>query len=66
MLEQHLTFYSYGITSIIFFIAWNGQDADPMTSDRLFTTFSSDERLVLYDYSVQNTEHPPVPSEFNM
>ncbi|XP_018567978.1 U11/U12 small nuclear ribonucleoprotein 48 kDa protein-like isoform X2 [Anoplophora glabripennis] len=46
--------------------AWNGQDSDPMTSDRLFTTFSADERLVLYDYCVQNTEHPPIPSEFNI
>ncbi|XP_018567977.1 uncharacterized protein LOC108908426 isoform X1 [Anoplophora glabripennis] len=47
-------------------LAWNGQDSDPMTSDRLFTTFSADERLVLYDYCVQNTEHPPIPSEFNI
>ncbi|KAJ8909658.1 hypothetical protein NQ315_003718 [Exocentrus adspersus] len=46
--------------------AWNGQDTDPMTSDRWFTTFSSDERLAMYDYCVKNTEQPPVPSEFNI
>uniref|UniRef100_A0A1Y1LC03 CHHC U11-48K-type domain-containing protein n=2 Tax=Photinus pyralis TaxID=7054 RepID=A0A1Y1LC03_PHOPY len=43
---------------------WNGQDPDPKTSNRLMCTFSSDERLVLYDYAIANTEGPPKPPEF--
>ncbi|CAH1176922.1 unnamed protein product [Phaedon cochleariae] len=46
--------------------AWNGVDPDPMTSDRLMSTFSSDERLSLYDYCISNTEAPPTPSEFTV
>ncbi|XP_060524793.1 pre-mRNA-splicing factor 38B-like [Cylas formicarius] len=46
--------------------AWNGHDPDPMTSDRLHSTFSADERLALYDYCVKNTEPPPEPEEFTL
>nr|XP_023012770.1 U11/U12 small nuclear ribonucleoprotein 48 kDa protein-like [Leptinotarsa decemlineata] len=45
---------------------WNGLDPDPMTSDRLISTFSTDERLAIYNYCVQNTEGPPEPNEFNI
>ncbi|KAJ8962149.1 hypothetical protein NQ318_018106 [Aromia moschata] len=44
--------------------AWNGHDCDPMTSDRIFSTFSVDERITLYDYCAKNTEGPPTPKEF--
>ncbi|CAG9853789.1 unnamed protein product [Phyllotreta striolata] len=44
--------------------AWNGLDPDPMTSDRIISTFSADERLALYDYCVKNTVAPPIPNEF--
>lgn len=37
-----------------------------MTSDRLLSTFSSDERLALYDYSVKNTAGPSKPPEFTL
>ncbi|KAK5649298.1 hypothetical protein RI129_000327 [Pyrocoelia pectoralis] len=53
-------------TSSSFKSGWNGQDPDPKTSDRLMSTFSSDERLVLYDYALANTEGPPKPPEFKM
>ncbi|EEZ98612.2 U11/U12 small nuclear ribonucleoprotein 48 kDa protein [Tribolium castaneum] len=45
-------------------LAWNGLDPDPRTSDRLISTFSPDERLIFYNYTVQNTEGPPSPPEF--
>ncbi|XP_056633852.1 uncharacterized protein LOC130443308 [Diorhabda sublineata] len=35
-----------------------------MTSDRLFSTFSTDERLALYEYCRLNTRRPPIPKEF--
>ncbi|KRT80837.1 hypothetical protein AMK59_5903, partial [Oryctes borbonicus] len=31
---------------------WNGQDPDPKTSNRLTSTFSTDERLALYNYAI--------------
>ncbi|XP_072379259.1 U11/U12 small nuclear ribonucleoprotein 48 kDa protein-like [Diabrotica undecimpunctata] len=46
--------------------AWNQIEPDPKTSDRLFSTYSPDERLAIYDYCVQNTEGPPVPEEICM
>ncbi|XP_044257952.1 U11/U12 small nuclear ribonucleoprotein 48 kDa protein-like [Tribolium madens] len=45
-------------------LAWNGLDPDPRTSDRLISTFSPDERLIFYNYTVQNTEGPRPPAEF--
>lgn len=48
------------------YTGWNGQDPDPKTSDRLTSTYTSDERRSLYDYAVKNTcARTPVP-EFNM
>lgn len=47
-------------------IGWRGRGSDPRTADRLSSTFTEDERLVLYDYAVANTEsHPPLP-EFDV
>ncbi|XP_044756392.1 uncharacterized protein DDB_G0283697-like [Coccinella septempunctata] len=45
--------------------AWNGKDPDPLTYSRLVSTFSSDERLVLYDYCIANTRGPPELPEFD-
>lgn len=45
---------------------WNGQDPDPKTADRLVSTFSSDERLALYTYAVENTVGPTTLPEFNI
>ncbi|VEN53250.1 unnamed protein product [Callosobruchus maculatus] len=49
-----------------FMAAWNGNDPDPRTSDRLFSTYSTDERLALYNNAVEHTQGPPVLSEFDM
>ncbi|XP_066248699.1 U11/U12 small nuclear ribonucleoprotein 48 kDa protein-like isoform X1 [Euwallacea similis] len=46
--------------------SWNGRDPDPLTSDRLTSTFSGDERLALYDYSIKHTKGPPKPEEFTL
>ncbi|XP_019874919.1 U11/U12 small nuclear ribonucleoprotein 48 kDa protein [Aethina tumida] len=43
--------------------AWDGKDDTPMTSGRLTSTFSADERLALHNYVVQNSEKPPVPED---
>ncbi|XP_050296935.1 U11/U12 small nuclear ribonucleoprotein 48 kDa protein-like [Anthonomus grandis grandis] len=46
--------------------AWNGKDPDPLTADRYTSTFSVDERLALYDYTVKHTKPPPKPHEFTL
>ncbi|XP_063909516.1 U11/U12 small nuclear ribonucleoprotein 48 kDa protein-like [Zophobas morio] len=45
-------------------LAWNGLDPDPRTADRWVSTYSPDERLIFYNYCVENTAGPPVPPEF--
>ncbi|GJQ68895.1 hypothetical protein Trydic_g6088 [Trypoxylus dichotomus] len=45
---------------------WNGQDPDPKTSNRLTSTFSTDERLALYDYAITNTTGPAKLPEFDI
>jgi len=45
---------------------WNGRDPDPMTANRLTSTFSTDERSALYDYCIKHTESPPKPEEFTL
>ncbi|XP_045467280.1 U11/U12 small nuclear ribonucleoprotein 48 kDa protein-like [Harmonia axyridis] len=45
--------------------AWNGKDPDPQTYSRLISTFSCDERLVLYDHCVANTKGPLELPEFD-
>ncbi|CAG9769215.1 unnamed protein product [Ceutorhynchus assimilis] len=49
-----------------FKIVWNGRDPDPMSSDRLISTYSPDERLALYDYTIKHTKAPPKPDEFTL
>lgn len=49
-----------------FKIAWNGRDPEPMTANRLTSTFSVDERTAIYDYSIKHTEAPPKPEEFTL
>lgn len=46
--------------------AWNGRGSDPMTANRLVSTFSPDERSALYDYCIKHTESPPKPDEFTV
>ncbi|KAF5272294.1 hypothetical protein FQR65_LT04951 [Abscondita terminalis] len=45
---------------------WNGKDPDPKTTDRLTSTFSTDERLALYSYAVANTIGPSKLPDFNI
>ncbi|RZB41016.1 U11/U12 small nuclear ribonucleoprotein 48 kDa protein-like, partial [Asbolus verrucosus] len=46
------------------YLAWNGLDPDPRTADRMVSTYSPDERLIFYNYCVENTIGPPPPPEF--
>ncbi|KAF7282899.1 hypothetical protein GWI33_001802 [Rhynchophorus ferrugineus] len=52
--------------NVAFRPVWNGQEVDPMTSDRLMSNFSTDERLALYDYCLKHTEGPKKPQEFTL
>ncbi|CAH0553729.1 unnamed protein product [Brassicogethes aeneus] len=42
---------------------WNGLNSEPMTSSRLTSTFSADERLALYNYCIAHTVKPKVPED---
>ncbi|GLV38058.1 hypothetical protein CBL_07857 [Carabus blaptoides fortunei] len=45
---------------------WRSHEPVPKTSNRLLATFTPDERLALYEYSVAATQGPPEVPEFNM
>lgn len=47
-------------------VGWRSTEPAAKTSNRLLATFTPDERLALYDFSVTATKGPPQVPEFNV